>query len=196
MKKFWLSIFHVPLLEGVRGRMVFSFLTALLLCSSAPAQVVRERWPVKTLTDGFKPDTNNVQPVTVADIQKKKIIKVGDQDARMETEKQVVRITGTIVVIKEEKGKKGDKDYHIEVTDESMDSTFVCECVSPKDKAAKKSPYIKEYAKVRKVVKKLKVGDKVTFTGVLFQDQKHGKPSKLRTRNYIEMHPILNAKKK
>ena len=120
---------------------------------------------------------------------------MGDHDARMETEKQVVEITGTIKVIKEEKGAKGDRDYHIEVTDESMDSTFVCECVYPKDKVAKKSPYLKNYKAARKVVQKLKVGDKVTFTGVLFQDQKHGKASKQRTRNYIEMHPILKANK-
>jgi hypothetical protein len=169
-------------------------ITALLVSTIGFAQ--RERWPVKTLTDGYKPDTNNVLPVTVKDIQKKKLIKVGDQDARIETEKQVVQVTGTIKIIKQEKGKKGDKDYHIEVTDDSMDSTFVCECVNPKDKAAKKSPYAKEFAKARKVVAKLKAGDKVTFTGVLFQDQKHGVPSKQRTRNYIEMHPILKAKKK
>ncbi|MBI4931904.1 MAG: hypothetical protein HY841_14170 [Bacteroidetes bacterium] len=172
------------------------FSTAALVLSSVEGFAQRERWSVKTLTDGFKPDTNTVTTVTVKDIQKKKLIPVGDQDARMETEKQVVQITGTIKVIKEEKGKKGDGDYHIEVTDASMDSTFVCECVNPKDTKAKKSLYKNNFIKARKVVKTLKVGDKVTFTGVLFQDQKHGKSSPLRTRNFIEMHPILNAKRK
>jgi hypothetical protein len=169
-------------------------LSAVLFAGFAFAQ--RERWSVKTLTDGYKPDTMHVQIVSVKDIQKKKLIKVGDQDARIETEKQVVQITGTIKIIKQEKAPDGDGDYHIEVTDSTMDSTFVCECVNPKDSKAKKSPYLKNFKAARKVVAKLKVGDKVTFTGVLFQDQKHGTPSKQRTRNFMEMHPILKAKKK
>ncbi|MEW6470598.1 MAG: hypothetical protein AB1458_16935 [Bacteroidota bacterium] len=166
-----------------------------LLITVAVAAQVRERWSVKTLTDGFKPDTARIQKVTVKKIQKKKLIKVGDQSPRLKTEKKVVTITGIVKVIKLEKPPHGDGDYHIEVTDASMDSTFVCEAVEPADSTAKNSPYLANYLQVRKVVEKLKVGDKVSFTGVLFQDQKHGLPSKLRTRNYIEMHPILKAKK-
>ena len=173
---------------------ILLLLASLLLIHYAGIAQDRERWPVKTLTDGFKPDTAHPKKATVKRVQKKKKIKVGDQDARLKTEKKVVTITGTIVDIKRE----SDGDYHIEVTDNTMDSAFVCETVDPSDADAKKSPYAKQYEKVWAVVTQpvlLKKGDKVTFTGVLFQDQKHGLPSKLRTRNYIEMHPVLKAKK-
>lgn len=172
---------------------IFLF-TAPLLAATCFAQT-HERWDVKTLTDGFAPDTNKVKKVTVAAIEAKHLVKVSNTQPRLKSEKQVVRITGTIKRIAPETGKGGDGDYHIEVSDDSMDSTFVCEAVDPGNADTKKSPYIDNFKKVRSVAVKLKVGDKVTFTGVLFQDKYHS-PSELRTRNFVEMHPILKAKKK
>ena len=156
-----------------------------------------QRWDVKTLTDGFKPDTTHVKKITVAKIEPIAKVRIKDTQPRLNFEKQVIKITGTVSRIQLEKGtasKPGDMDYHIEVTDDSMDSTFVCEAVNPNDESAKKSNYVTEVKKDRAIAKKLKVGDKVTFIGVLFQDKYH-KPSPLRTRNFLEMHPILKAKK-
>jgi len=169
-----------------------SLILLISLCSYAQ---VHQRWDVKTLTDGFVPDTINVKKVTVKQIQAKPRIKVKNTQARMNSEKKVVRITGTITRIELEAGADGDGDYHIEVTDSTIgDSTFVCEAVDPDNSITKNSPYAGNFIKVRKVVKDLKKGDKVTFTGVLFQDKYHS-PSPHRTRNFVEMHPILKARK-
>lgn len=167
------------------------FITLLLgLCCSAQ---VHQRWPVKTLTDGFAPDTNAVKKVTVKQMHSKKRTKVKDTQPRLKFEKQVVQITGTITRIVPETGADGDGDYHIEISDNSLgDSTFVCEAVDPENSITKKSPYLGNFIKVRSVVKDLKKGDSVTFTGIIFQDKYHS-PSPLRTRNFIEMHPIIKA---
>ena len=169
----------------------FILFTFIIFVSVIGYSQVHERWDVKTITDGFVPDTNSVKKITVAQIQIKKKIRIKNTQPRLNMEKQVVRITGTISRI----ALEGDMDYHIEITDGTMgDSTFVCEAVDPNNSIVKTSPMLPSYKRVRKVVKKLKKGDKVTFTGVLFQDKYHS-PSPNRTRNFIEMHPILKAKK-
>jgi hypothetical protein len=107
----------------------------------------------------------------------------------------VIKITGTVTRIALENGAAGDMDYHIEISDGTLDdSTLVCESVDPNDPAVVHSTERDSIQNVRKVVKKLKVGDKVTFTGIEFEDKVH-KPSPHRTRNFIEMHPILFARK-
>lgn len=169
-------------------------LLLILLFSKAYSQT-HERWAVKTLTDGFAPDTMHVKQISVNAIHSQKRIRVSDTQARLPSEKQVVTITGTISTIKQEKGKHGDMDYHIEICDGSLgDSTFVCEAVYPNDSITKYSPYIVNFNKVHALAKTLVVGDKVSLTGVLYQDQYH-KPSNHRSRNFIEMHPILKARK-
>jgi len=152
---------------------------------------VHQRWDVKTLTDGFVPDTNNVKKVTVKTIHAKEKTRVKDTQPRLNFETQIVSITGTITTIKLE----GDGDYHIEISDNTLgDSTFVCEAVDPANAITLHSAYINDFKRVRIVAETLKVGDKITFTGILFQDKYH-KPSPHRTRNFLEMHPILKAEK-
>jgi hypothetical protein len=175
-----------------------SILILIVLISLRGYPQKHERWDVKTLTDGFIPDTSHVKKVTVAKIQPIPKVRIRNTQTRLNFEKQVIKITGTITRIQLEKGstaKPGDMDYHIEVTDGTMgDSTFVCEAVNPDDDGADASPYVSNFKKVRTLAEHLKVGDKVTFTGMLFQDKYHS-PSQLRTRNFLEMHPILKAKK-
>jgi hypothetical protein len=151
------------------------------------AQQEHERWDVKTLTDGFTPNLNSVQKVTVAKIEPKAKIRVRNNQPRLNFEKQVVKISGKISDIKLE----DDGDYHIEVTDGTMDdSTMVCEAVDPSNHTTANSPYASKFRTVRAKVSQLHKGDQVTFTGVLFQDKYHS-PSTHRTRNFVEMHPIL-----
>lgn len=172
------------------------FCLLVITISLASYAQVHERWDVKTLSDGFVPDTNKVKKITVAKIEPILKVPVRNTQPRLNFEKQVIRITGTIRRVQLEKGtaaKPGDMDYHIEVSDGTIgDSTFVCEAVDPENSVAKTSRYISNFIKVRMLAGQLKVGDKVTFTGILFQDKFHS-PSKLRTRNFLEMHPILKA---
>lgn len=149
---------------------------------------VHERWDVKTITDGFQPG-DQVIKVTVAKIESKAKIGVRNTQPRLNFEKQVISVTGTI----SRKALEADGDFHIEVTDGSIgDSTLVCESVDPENSAAAQSPVISNFRTVRQIVKNLKVGDKVRFTGMLFQDKYHS-PSQFRIRNFLEIHPILKA---
>jgi len=154
-----------------------------------------ERWEVKTITDNFEPNFHSVKKITVATIQPKVKIGIKNTEPRLQMEKQMVSITGTVTRLKLESGMTGDNDYHIEVSDGTVgDSTIVCEAIDPEDSTAATSPMLPRFLKVRNFVKNLKVGDKVKFTGILFQDKYHS-PSQNRTRNFVEIHPILIARK-
>jgi hypothetical protein len=171
-------------------------LTAIILfffsiyCSAQKHQ----RWDVKTLSDGFTPNLSHPKKVTVASmaaIVRNKGVK--NTQPRLNFEKTVIKITGTVTAIHLE--KPGDMDYHIEVTDGTLDdSTLVCESVDPDDGAVAASTVKDRIKEVREVVKSLKLNDKVQFIGIEFEDKVHS-PSPNRTRNFIEMHPILKAKK-
>lgn len=148
---------------------------------------VHERWDVKTLSDGFKPSLSSAKTTTVKKIGAMPRIRVKNTQPRLNFEKQVFKITGTV----SRKTLENDGDYHIELSDGSLgDSTIACESVDPANDSAKKSSLLPKFKSVRMKAKSLSVGDKVTITGVLFQDKYHN-PSPLRIRNFKELHPIL-----
>ncbi len=150
---------------------------------------VHERWNVKTVTDKFSPNFHQIRKITIAQIEPKPKIPVRNTQPRLNFEKQIVSITGTVSRISLE----ADGDYHIEITDESMgDSSLVCEAVNPSLPVAAKSKMVSRFRSVYKIAKNLNVGDSVEFTGLLFQDKFHS-PSPPRTRNFVEMHPVLIA---
>jgi hypothetical protein len=160
----------------------------ILFASKINYAQVHERWDVKTLTDGFQP-TGPAKKITVAKIEPKPKIGVRNTQPRLNFEKQLITITGTISRI----ALEADGDYHIEVTDGSVgDSTLVCEAVDPTNSVTAQSPSINDFIAVRKVVQNLKKGNKVRFTGMLFQDKSHS-PSPFRIRNFLEIHPIIKA---
>src|ERR1035437_9765262 len=141
---------------------------ALLLCINVNAQI-HERWDVKTITDGFSPNLNSVRRITVAHIATMAKVPIRNTQPRLNFERQVIKITGTITRIKLENGAGGDNDYHIEISDGSLgDSTLVCESVDPANSITATSLYVSNFKSVRNVVKNKKVGDRVTFTGVVF----------------------------
>ncbi len=163
----------------------------ILLFSIPASAQTHERWDVKTITDGFIPNMQTAKKVSVASIARIAKIGVRNTQPRLNFEKRVITITGTITRIKLET----DGDYHIEVSDGTLnDSTLVCEAVNPDLPVAKKSPMVSKFTSVRTVVSNLKKDDQVIFTGILFQDKYHS-PSPNRTRNFLEIHPILKAKK-
>jgi len=156
--------------------MIRYFTTLWIFCSVASAQI-HERWDVKTLGDGFKPDTANARRINVKEISLIPKVRVGNTTPRMDREKEVVRIEGTISRIQLE----NDGDYHIEVTDGTLgDSTADCEI-----------PEV--FAELHSYASHKKVGDPITVIGPLFQDKFH-KPSKWRTRNFWEIHPGVYLK--
>lgn len=180
------KLYNVKIFENMK---LLLPICTILFCITANAQI-HERWDVKTLTDGFSPVISSATKTTVAKMAKKAKVGVRNNTPRMNFEKKVVRITGTIA----KKVHESDGDFHIEVTDGTLgDSTLACESVDPANSAAANSPFVTQFQSVRGVIEGKKVGDKVTLTGVIFQDKKHGKPTK-RTGNYLEMHPILVAK--
>jgi hypothetical protein len=179
-------------------KIVYLVISFFVLAISCFAQK-HERWNVKTLSDGFILDLSHPKKVTVASMAAIRRNKgVRNNQPRLNFEKTVIKITGTITRIQLEKGttaKPGDMDYHIEISDGTLtDSTLVCEAADPNDVAMANSTEKVRIKKVRDVVKNLKVGDRVVFTGIEFEDKIHS-PSPNRTRNFIEMHPILIAKK-
>ncbi len=137
------------------------------------AVLSHEREPVKNLLDGFIPDTTNVRVYTVKEIASFKRVRVGNSNPRMESEKQVMQLSGTVSRISLET----DGDYHIEITDGSLkDSTAVCEVPSC-------------FKSVHKQASVIKKGQKITVTGIKYQDKFHS-PSPHRTRNFVEIHPV------
>jgi hypothetical protein len=173
---------------------VYILLMLLFLPIDKTFAQIYARWPVKTLTDGFSPDTNNIQTLTVKDIHNLQRYNVNEKTPRLPSEKQVVKLRGRIIVIQAETSVIGDKDYHIEISDGTLgDSTVVCESVDPVTLKLQ-SPYLRHFQKVRLEVLKLKAGDTITFTGVLHQDRKHALPNNRRTANFVEIHPILRVR--
>ncbi len=166
---------------------IFFLLTCIHSTSATLSAQVHERWDVKTLTDNPHLKKTITQ-ASASTIGKPQLTKVGNITPRMDFERKIVRIKGKVYDIKHQ---DNDGDYHIEVRTGHGDSTVVCEAVDPSNTATSHSPAIEKFRVVFAKAEQLKKGDAVIITGVIFQDKKHGKPSKFRTRNFIEIHPIL-----
>jgi hypothetical protein len=161
---------------------IFAF---LFIASVAYAQE-HERWPVKILTDGFIP-SKNWQIFTIDELRMFPKVKVGNTTPRLESEKMRIAVEGIVI----SKRKEADGDWHIEIRDESSDSTIVCEAIDPTDSIAFTSPYIVNFVEASAAADRLKVGNRVKIQGIFFQDKYHS-PSKYRIRNFLEIHPILS----
>jgi hypothetical protein len=174
-------------LRMINKHLAFFILLFCITCNTLQAQV-KERWAVKTCTDGFViPKTAEL--ITVAEVAKYPLAKVGNDTKRLPGEKVLITVRGKIVRHTLEK----DFDIHTEVSDGTSKYSLPCEAVSPNDKMAKTSPYIKEFTDARKVIEQAKLGDEIEITGVAFFDKKHGKIT-TRTPNYFEIHPITSAR--
>jgi hypothetical protein len=114
--------------------------------------------------------------MTVDEIRRIPKQKVSSNTPRLEIEKACVALTGVITSIRYE----DDGDIHYELRDSTSDSTIVCEVTE-------------NFPKVRSMLSTYMAGDTVTMIGFLFQDKVHS-PSKLRTRNFIEIHPVIEIR--
>jgi hypothetical protein len=170
-------------------------LILFLFCIFQTDQPIRERWNIKTLTDGYVPVIKIIKPVTVASSQVQPLSKVDDLTGRSRFEKNIISITGVIKSIEH----KRDGDLYFEIHDGTLaDSTLICEAVNPLDDIAAYSPSANYFKNTWAVAKNLKVGDKIKFTGIAYQGIYYKSPpanTKNRIQNFLEMCPILIASK-
>jgi hypothetical protein len=182
-----------------------------------------ERWQVKVGTDSGS-DTVRLQPVVQTTLQdairlsQPHLPPKSDNDTRLPEETHVYQLSGHLVEFKQEAGK-GDSDYHLVITDDTLQFTndadrhgpghsLIAEIPDPDcipgvhgdpDVASK---FVDEITCVRakldakfpdanKNGKFFDTGDTpVTVTGVGFFDRPHGQTG--RARNNLEIHPVLD----
>ncbi len=178
-----------------------------------------ERWAVKVGTDltADKVDVTDITPISIANANRlrdvRSQIKHGDNDTRLDEERTVYRIEGTLRLYKNE----ADRDYHLVVSDDSLryspggtarkptGTSIIAEIPDPRCYMGKygdlnrRSVWDKQLRAVREkfearfpdnesVDEQVKV--RVTVTGVAFFDRDHGQIG--RAINGFEIHPILD----
>ena len=81
-----------------------------------------ERWPVKVANDsdavGGKINLTPEGPFSVAQLNQQVLPGPYPAGGRMEVEKKLYTVRGFLSYFKEEKGKSGDHDYHVVITDQ------------------------------------------------------------------------------
>jgi hypothetical protein len=214
----------------LRRAAVASFLVLLsaLVPLSLQAQQTcggTERWQVKVGTDS---DVGSVQlqPVIQTTVEAALRLQPPDQlppssdnDTRLPEEMHVYQLSGHLVEFKQEAGSKGDSDYHLVITDDTLQFTndaqhdgpghsVIAEIPDPNCIAGKHgdpdvaSRFISQITCARaKMDVKFPDADRtgqfndtgdtpVTITGVGFFDRAHGQTG--RAANDLEIHPILD----
>jgi hypothetical protein len=165
----------------------------------------------------------NLQPIAIsihdlAEIQKGAPIP-RDNSVRLPSERNVYVVDGFLVKFKHEAGKKGDSDYHLVVTDETLiyaegsnnagsTHSVIAEIVDPdcvmdrENTVSTSTIFANEMASARAALE-AQFPDRETgsgwtdakaipvrVTGVGFFDRPHGQTG--RAANGIELHPVLN----
>lgn len=203
-----------------------SFLVTAVLISAIPVAAQQpcggvERWAVKMAADVNS--QINLQPIPIsihdlANIQKPASIPQ-DDTVRLPSERNVYVIDGFLVKFKHEAGKKGDSDYHLVVTDETLTyaqgrdnpgsiHSVIAEIVDPNcvmgrnDTVSTSTVFANEMATASAALEAQfpnreagsgwndAEGIPVRVTGVGFFDRPHGQTG--RATNGIELHPVLN----
>jgi hypothetical protein len=201
-------------------RSAFLLAILLILAASAAAQEPCggvERWSVKMAADSDSSQINR-QPINISihdigEIEKGEAIPA-DETERLPTERSVYVVDGFLVKFKLEAGKKGDSDYHLVVTDETLtfapDShhSVIAEIVDPdcvegrKHTVSSPTVFASEMATAKAALEAKfpnraegsgwtdGEGIPVRITGVGFFDRPHGQTG--RAPNGIELHPVLS----
>lgn len=180
-----------------------------------------ERWAVKVASDSQANliDVVNPVPITLHDLVAIPRPAIpSDEDTRAAQERTVYVVSGRLVRFKLESGRTGDSDFHLVITDDTLQYTpggnsstpaghsFVAEIVDPDCVSGRHgnvptpSRFQTElqavYAGFRQRFPNISGGWNeaggipVTITGIGFFDRPHGQTG--RSPNGIEIHPILN----
>ncbi len=204
----------------LRG-VVLALVCVLSFVPSALAQCGgTERWPVKVAADpdAGKVDLGNRVLTKLADlvaIARPQLPSTNDDDTRLPEERTVRIVEGRLVKFKLESGKTGDRDYHLVISDDTLQfsgaktapspHSFIAEVVDPdciggRDGDPKtRSTFQDQLVAVRNAFDQQfpsitggwneAKGIPVRITGVGFFDRQHGQVG--RAPNGIEIHPIL-----
>ena len=202
-----------------------SFLAAVLLFplqSIAQTCGGTERWQVKVGTDpdAAQLDPASAVPATIHDmvnLQAPELPAKGDDSTRLDIEHTVVVVQGRLVKFQLESGKTGDQDYHLVVTDDTLDFTpggkgdphghgLVAEIPNPDCVPGQQgdpnvpSHFAQQLQDMRQKFEQQfpnitggwndAGGTPVRITGVQFFDRPHGQAG--RALNTVEIHPVLN----
>lgn len=180
-----------------------------------------ERWPVKVASD---PQANLIDKANPVAISLHNLVALprptipNDNTTRAAQERTVYVVKGRLVRFKLESGRSGDSDFHLVVTDDTLQFTpggsgsspsghsFVAEIVDPNCVPGRngtpgtQSRFQGELASVHTAFLQQfpnraggwndGAGIPVTITGVGFFDRPHGQTG--RSPNGIEIHPILS----
>lgn len=193
-----------------------------ILCVASGAEAQRcggtERWAVKVGSDPAAKQINPQAPTSTSifNLVRLKTPQLPhDDDTRTEQEMAVRVVNGRLRKFKPEIAKNGDNDFHLVVTDDTLqfsqgkaisDHSFVAEIVDPDCVAGQQNPLSTVsvfQSQIEDVWKKFGQkfpdpkhgwnegnGLRVRITGIGFFDRPHGQTG--RARNMIEIHPVLD----
>lgn len=199
-------------------------LTLMWLCAATPAWTQCggvERWAVKMAADPGASQINLTQPVTTSLhdlVRLSRPTLPNDDMTRAAAERIVRRVDGRLVKFKEERGKTGDSDFHLVITDETLlyspggtNSTtsahsFIAEIPRPEcvagrhgtvtgtsvvqaQLASTRNKFLQRFPNITSGWNDAG-GRRVRLTGVAFFDRAHGQVG--RALNGIELHPLID----
>ncbi len=140
------------------------------------------RWPVKTLSDGFRPAA--AETASIATLSRWRAPTVTKTLPRTRAERTLVVIRGVFVLERHEK----DGDLHLVVRDGGQ--TMICEVPDPRNMPA---AYRKQVSAARRFATALKPGQRLVVTGVAYFDKLHDASG--AAANGIELHPVLRIQR-
>jgi hypothetical protein len=216
-----------PVQEGrmdVRRMVLLLAAISAILCPPLSAQQQCggvERWPVKVGSDSRAGEVgvSNRVPITLHDLVNLPRPQLpSDDNTRLDEERTVYSIQGRLLKFKPETGKTGDRDYHLVITDDTLQFTpggasstpslhsFIAEIVRPEcvpGRNGDPSTQSRFQAQLATVLAAFEQhfpnitggwndagGIPVQIAGVGFFDRPHGQTG--RALNGIEIHPILD----
>ena len=179
-----------------------------------------ERWAVKVGSDSAAASISVASPVPttlnqLVFLPTPTLPPNHDNDTRLSEERTVRVVEGRLVKFKPELGKTGDSDYHLVISDETLQfsqgpdvssHSVVAELVdpdcvpgrqgSPGTTSAFQAQIVNVWERFEKRFPNAKHGwnnangMRVRITGIGFFDRPHGQTG--RARNMIEIHPVLD----
>jgi hypothetical protein len=157
------------------------------------------RWAVKTLADGFQPDTA-VRSSTITEQSRMTALQTDEDMPRCTSERTVYRIEANLIELK----KEVDNDYHLVLEDPRTHQRIIAEIPDGSDSPAK---YASQFRKARRQIDRV-AGEPgffahhvepsvpVVVTGLGFFDEPHIIPQIGMASNCREIHPVLTVEMK
>lgn len=180
-----------------------------------------ERWPVKVGSDSGASQVNVSAPVVISIHDLVRLARPqlpGDETTRLPAERTVYVVEGRLLKFKHEAGKTGDQDYHLVITDDSLqfspggsgttpvEHSVIAEIVDPdciagqqgapgttsrfdQQITAMRARFEQRFTKITGGWNDAE-GVPVRITAPAFFDRPHGQVG--RALNGLELHPVLD----